>query len=171
VNNRNQSAKLAALLSVELGTVRTLVAANVSRDRGFRAIGECLGTLVVLFSIAPALAPVLCFSVVSLAAVTATFNRKNGRLFAMDAAAQGAVSAAASATLGAVRTVRSFGGESLSFAKFGEDVGKVRLFFVLVRAILMSNSCFVYRLGRLGWRWLARGLTWRWLTAGACTPR
>ena len=135
VNNRNQSAKLAALLSVELGTVRTLVAANVSRDRGFRAIGECLGTLVVLFSIAPALAPVLCFSVVSLAAVTATFNRKNGRLFAMDAAAQGAVSAAASATLGAVRTVRSFGGESLSFAKFGEDVGKVRLFFILVRTI------------------------------------
>ena len=87
-HNRNQSAKLAALLSVELGTVRTLVAANVSRDRGFRAIGECLGTLVVLFSIAPALAPELCFSVVSLAAVTATFNRKNGKLFAMDAMAQ-----------------------------------------------------------------------------------
>ena len=80
-------------------------------------------------------APVLCFSVVSLAAVTATFNRKNGRLFAMDAAAQGAVSAAASATLGAVRTVRSFGGESLSFAKFGEDVGKVSLFFIRVWAI------------------------------------
>ena len=118
---------------MELGTVRTLVAANVSRDRGFRAIGECLGTLVVLFSIAPALAPVLGFSVVSLAAVTATFNRKNGRLFAMDAAAQGAVSAAASATLGAVRTVRSFGGESLSFAKFGEDVGKVRLFLFAYR--------------------------------------
>jgi ATP-binding cassette subfamily B (MDR/TAP) protein 8 len=70
---------------------------------------------------------------VSLAAVTATFNRKNGRLFAMDAAAQGAVSAAASAMLGAVRTVRSFGGESLSFAKFGEDVGKVRLFLFAYR--------------------------------------
>jgi ATP-binding cassette subfamily B (MDR/TAP) protein 8 len=51
----------------------------------------------------------------------------------MDAMAQGAVSAAASATLGAVRTVRSFGGESLSFAKFGEDVGKVRLFLFAYR--------------------------------------
>ena len=44
---------------VELGTVRTLVAANVSRDRGFRPIGECLGTLAVLWRIAPKLAPVL----------------------------------------------------------------------------------------------------------------
>ena len=124
--DRNQTAKLAATLSVELGTVRTLVAANVSRDRGFRAIGECLGTLAVLWRIAPKLAPVLGFSVVSLAAVTAVFNRKNGRLFAADAAAQGAVSAAASATLGAVRTVRSFGGEALAFVRFGEDVAKAR---------------------------------------------
>ena len=124
--DRNQTAKLAATLSVELGTVRTLVAANVSRDRGFRAIGECLGTLAVLWRIAPKLAPVLGFSVVSLAAVTAVFNRKNGRLFAADAAAQGAVSAAASATLGAVRTVRSFGGEALAFLRFGEDVAKAR---------------------------------------------
>ena len=124
--DRNQTAKLAATLSVELGTVRTLVAANVSRDRGFRAIGECLGTLAVLWRIAPKLAPVLGFAVVSLAAVTAVFNRKNGRLFAADAAAQGAVSAAASATLGAVRTVRSFGGEALAFLRFGEDVAKAR---------------------------------------------
>ena len=63
--DRNQTAKLAATLSVELGTVRTLVAANVSRDRGFRAIGECLGTLAVLWRIAPKLAPVLGFAVVS----------------------------------------------------------------------------------------------------------
>ena len=124
--DRNQAAKLAATLSVELGTVRTLVAANVSRDRGFRAIGECLGTLAVLWRIAPKLAPVLGFSVVSLAAVTAIFNRRNGKLFAADAAAQGAVSAAASATLGAVRTVRSFGGEALAFLRFGEDVAKAR---------------------------------------------
>ena len=124
--DRNQTAKLAATLSVELGTVRTLVAANVSRDRGFRAIGECLGTLAVLWRIAPKLAPVLGFAVVSLAAVTAVFNRKNGRLFAADAAAQGAVSAAASATLGAVRTVRSFGGEALAFVRFGEDVAKAK---------------------------------------------
>ena len=47
----------------------------------------------------------------------------------------------------------------------------VSLFFIRVWAIGLSNSCFVYRLGRLGWRWLARALTWRWLTAGACTPR
>ena len=124
--DRNQTAKLAATLSVELGTVRTLVAANVSRDRGFRAIGECLGTLAVLWRIAPKLAPVLGFAVVSLAAVTAVFNRKNGKLFAADAAAQGAVSAAASATLGAVRTVRSFGGEALAFLRFGEDVAKAK---------------------------------------------
>ena len=124
--DRNQAAKLAATLSVELGTVRTLVAANVSRDRGFRAIGECLGTLAVLWRIAPKLAPVLGFSVVSLAAVTAIFNRRNGKLFAADAAAQGAVSAAASATLGAVRTVRSFGGERLAFLRLRDDVSAAR---------------------------------------------
>jgi len=35
--------ELAALLSVEVGTVRQLVSANVSRDRGFRAAAETLG--------------------------------------------------------------------------------------------------------------------------------
>ena len=34
----HRAGELAALLSVEVGTVRQLVSANVSRDRGFRAV-------------------------------------------------------------------------------------------------------------------------------------
>jgi ABC-type multidrug transport system fused ATPase/permease subunit len=38
--DEHKAAELAALLSVELGTVRTLLVANASRDRGFRAACE-----------------------------------------------------------------------------------------------------------------------------------
>ena len=117
----HRAGELAALLSVEMGTVRTLVTGNVSRDRGFRAFSECVGTLAVLFCIAPKLAPILSGAIVLFAVSTASFNRSTGKLFAADAKAQGAVSATAAATLGAIRTVRSFGGEALSFRRFGSE--------------------------------------------------
>lgn len=117
----HETAELAATLNVEIGAVRQLCVSNVSRDRGFRAAAECLGTLLVLFVIAPALAPVLGFAIVSFAAVTAAFNRKTGARFAADGAAQGAVASNASSTFSAVRTVRSFGGETAAFRSFAKD--------------------------------------------------
>jgi ATP-binding cassette subfamily B (MDR/TAP) protein 10 len=117
----HETAELAATLNVEIGAVRQLCVSNVSRDRGFRAAAECLGTLLVLFVIAPALAPVLGFAIVSFASVTAAFNRKTGARFAADGAAQGAVASNASATFSAVRTVRSFGGETAAFRSFAKD--------------------------------------------------
>lgn len=83
----NKASALAALLSVEIGTVRTLVTSNVSRDRGLRALTECVGTLAVLFAIAPKLAPILGAAVVLFSASTAAFNRSTGALFARDAQA------------------------------------------------------------------------------------
>ena len=117
----HETAELAATLNVEIGAVRQLCVSNVSRDRGFRAAAECLGTLLVLFVIAPALTPVLGFAIVSFAAVTAAFNRKTGARFAADGAAQGAVASNASSTFSAVRTVRSFGGETAAFRSFAKD--------------------------------------------------
>ena len=93
----------------------------MSRDRGFRAFSECVGSLVVLFCIAPKLAPILATAIILFSLTTAAFNRRTGKLFAADAQAQGAVSASAAITLGAIRTVRSFGGEALSFKRFGEE--------------------------------------------------
>ena len=122
----HETAELAATLNVELGAVRQLCVSNVSRDRGFRAAAECLGTILVLSVIAPALAPVLGFAIVSFAAVTAAFNRKTGARFSADGAAQGAVASNASATLSAVRTVRSFGGETAASQSFARDVSRAR---------------------------------------------
>jgi ATP-binding cassette subfamily B (MDR/TAP) protein 8 len=139
--DEHKSAELAALLSVELGTVRTLVVANASRDRGFRAACECVGTVVVLFAVAPKLAPVLAFAVMSFAIVTAKFNRKTGALFAMDAKAQGAVSASAAATLGSVRTVRSFGGEAKAFRAFGVDAERARTSGVALSKARAALEC------------------------------
>ena len=54
-------------------------ASNASRDRGFGDdAAECLGTILVLSVIAPALAPVRRFDHRLFAAVTAAFNRKTG---------------------------------------------------------------------------------------------
>lgn len=123
----HRAGELAALLSVEVGAVRQLVTANVSRDRGFRALAECVGTLAVLFCIVPKLAPILGGAIVAFSATTAGFNRSMGKLFAADAQAQGAVSATAGATLGAIRTVRSFGGEALSFSRFGAEAAAAEM--------------------------------------------
>ena len=73
--DRHKAAELGALLSVELGQVRALVTGNVSRDRGPRALLECVGTVGALFFVAPALAPFLGLAVVLFACTTATFNR------------------------------------------------------------------------------------------------
>lgn len=64
------------------------ITGNVSRDRGFRAFSECVGTLAILFVIAPKLAPILSGAIMLFAVTTASFNRSTGKLFAADAKAQ-----------------------------------------------------------------------------------
>jgi hypothetical protein len=56
------------------------ITGNVSRDRGFRAFSECVGTLK--------LAPILSGAIMLFAVTTASFNRSTGKLFAADAKAQ-----------------------------------------------------------------------------------
>lgn len=121
--DRHKANELGALLSVEMGAVRGLMTQNVSRDRGFRAVCECLGTLGALLVMAPMLAPLLFVAVVGFAATTAVYNRSTGPLFVRDGAAQGALSASAASTLGAIRTVRSFGGETVAFTRFRTEAG------------------------------------------------
>lgn len=74
--------------------------------------------------------------------------------------AQGAVSASAAATLAAIRTVRSFGGEALSFRKFrleaaaaqasGEDLSKARAMLECInRGCIYASLLLLYAVG--GW--------------------
>ena len=125
-HDQNDAGALAATLTVEVGLVRSLVAQNAGRDRGFRALCECVGTVVALFFVARPLAPALAFAVVSFAAVTARFNRSSGPTFAADAEATGALSASAATTFSSIRVVRSFAGEIDAAVAFERDAQKAR---------------------------------------------
>ena len=125
-HDQNDAGALAATLTVEVGLVRSLVAQNAGRDRGFRALCECVGTVVALFFVARPLAPALAFAVVSFAAVTARFNRSSGPTFAADAEATGALSASAATTFSSIRVVRSFAGEIDAAVAFERDAEKAR---------------------------------------------
>lgn len=52
------SSNVVQLLTQDLNKIREKCFGNVSRDRGFRALMEVTGSIIVLFALAPSLAPV-----------------------------------------------------------------------------------------------------------------
>lgn len=63
--DRFRTSELTNLVTTELASLRSVVLDNVSRDRGFRSVSEVLGTFVILFRLAPRLAPVLAILITS----------------------------------------------------------------------------------------------------------
>lgn len=120
--DRHKVAELTGLLSSELGSIKDLVNENVSRDRGFRALSEILGTLGILFCLSVQLAPVLGLLMLSISALVAVYKRTTVPIFKAHGLAQARISDWASETFSAIRTVRSFGGERRQIAVFDEQV-------------------------------------------------
>ncbi|CAN1180616.1 ABC transporter B family member 28, partial [Linum perenne] len=120
--DRYKVGEIGALLTSDLGSLKDLVSENVSRDRGFRAFSEILGTVCILFRIAPQLAPVLGVLIFSISVLAAVYKRSTLPVFRSHGTTQASMSDCVTETLSAIRTVRSFSGEQRQMSMFGDQV-------------------------------------------------
>nr|AJE26136.1 ATP-binding cassette type B [Salix matsudana] len=120
--DRYKVGELSALLTSDLGSVKDIVSENISRDRGFRAFSEIIGTICILFALAPQLAPILGFLVLAVSFSVAVYKRSTVPVFKAHGKAQASISDCATETFSAIRTVRSFGGEKHQMLNFGSQV-------------------------------------------------
>ncbi|WCJ36583.1 ABC transporter B family member 28 [Euphorbia peplus] len=120
--DRYKVGELSALLTSDLGSVKDIVSENISRDRGFRALSEVVGTICILFSLAPQLAPILGILVLSVSVFVAIYKRSTIPVFKAHGKAQALIADCVTETFSAIRTVRSFGGEKRQMSMFGKQV-------------------------------------------------
>jgi len=116
--DRHKAAELTNLLAVELDRIRTFVFNNSSRDRGIRALLESIGAVTVLFVLSWRLAPLLGAVVLAAGLGAAMYKRATKPLEQRAAVARVGMSAVAGQAFRAIRTVRSFAGESLERERF-----------------------------------------------------
>ncbi|CAA0809494.1 ABC transporter B family member 28 [Striga hermonthica] len=114
--------ELTALLTSDLGSLKNIVSENISRDRGFRAISEVIGTLCLLFALSAELAPVLGLLMLTVSLLVAVYKRTTVNVFKAHGSAQAAIADCVTETFAAIRTVRSFGGEKRQMSLFGRQV-------------------------------------------------
>ncbi|KAJ0100462.1 hypothetical protein Patl1_20055 [Pistacia atlantica] len=145
--DRYKVGELSGLLTSDLGSLKDLVSENISRDRGFRALSEashsilseswllikalCLimsrrfhvvGTICILFALAPQLAPILGLLMLTVSVLVAVYKRSTVPIFKAHGMAQASMSDCVAETFSAIRTVRSFGGEKRQMLMFGSQV-------------------------------------------------
>ncbi|EEF51451.1 ABC transporter B family member 28 [Ricinus communis] len=120
--DRYKVGELSALLTTEMGSLKDIVSENVSRDRGFRAISEVIGTICILFTLAPQLAPILGILMLSVSVLVAIYKRSTIPVFKAHGMVQASMSDCVTETFSAIRTVRSFGGEKRQMSMFGSQV-------------------------------------------------
>ncbi|KAL6639205.1 hypothetical protein ACP70R_022935 [Stipagrostis hirtigluma subsp. patula] len=116
--DQHKVGELTGLLTNDLGSLKSIVSDNISRDRGLRAISEITGTLCILFTLSTELAPVLGLLMVSVSVLVALFKRSTVPTFKSYGIVQARISDCASETFSAIRTVRSFGGEKRQISLF-----------------------------------------------------
>ncbi|KAF0909619.1 hypothetical protein E2562_039109 [Oryza meyeriana var. granulata] len=116
--DRHKVGELTGLLTSDLGTLKSVISDNISRDRGLRALSEIMGTLCILFTLSTELAPVLGLLMVSVSVLVALFKRSTVPTFKSYGIVQARISDCASETFSAIRTVRSFGGEKRQISMF-----------------------------------------------------
>ncbi|XP_020531380.1 ABC transporter B family member 28 [Amborella trichopoda] len=116
--DRYKVGELTGLLTSDLGSLKDVVSENISRDRGFRAFSEVMGTICILFSLSIQLAPVLGLLMLSVSGFVAMYKRSTVPLFKAHGLAQARISDCATETFSAIRTVRSFSGEKRQMSMF-----------------------------------------------------
>ncbi|XP_044505619.1 ABC transporter B family member 28 [Mangifera indica] len=120
--DRYKVGELSGLLTSDLGSLKDLVSENISRDRGFRALSEAVGTIFILFALAPQLAPILGLLMLTVSVLVAVYKRSTVPVFKAHGMAQASISDCVAETFSAIRTVRSFGGEKRQMLMFGSQV-------------------------------------------------
>jgi len=116
--DKHSAAELAALISVELDTIRSFVFNNVSRDRGLRAALEMVGSVVVLFALSWRLAPVCSIVIVATAVAATIYRRRTREIEQQQGRSLQRMTGVAMQALENMRTVRSFAGEALERERF-----------------------------------------------------
>ncbi|KAG6391936.1 hypothetical protein SASPL_149700 [Salvia splendens] len=141
--------ELTSLLTSDLGSLKTIVSDNVSRDRGFRAISEASystlckshwDTLCTFYSFTPAGAsfgppyanrvcssrPIcnLRFCGIQLTSMcsVAAYKRTTVSVFKSHGSVQATIADCVTETFAAIRTVRSFGGEKRQISVFSRQI-------------------------------------------------
>ncbi|KAI9161620.1 hypothetical protein LWI28_019124 [Acer negundo] len=120
--DRYKVGELSGLLTSDLGSLKGLVSENISRDRGFRALSEVIGTICILFALAPQLAPILALLMLAVSVSVAVYKRSTVPVFKAYGMAQASMSDCVTETFSAIQTVRSFGGEKRQMSMFGSQV-------------------------------------------------
>ncbi|PIN26575.1 Peptide exporter, ABC superfamily [Handroanthus impetiginosus] len=120
--DRYKVGELTALLISDVGSLKNTVSENISRDRGFRAISEVIGTLCLLFALSTQLAPVLGLLMLTVSVLVAVYKRKTVNVFKAHGSSQASIADCVNETFAAIRTVRSFGGEKRQMSLFGRQV-------------------------------------------------
>ncbi|XP_038874659.1 ABC transporter B family member 28 isoform X1 [Benincasa hispida] len=120
--DRYKVGEITGLLTSDLGSLKDVVSENVSRDRGFRAFSEVIGTICILFTLSPQLAPILGLLMLTVSVSVAVYKRSTIPVFKAHGLAQASMADCATETFSAIRTVRSFGGEKRQMFNFGRQV-------------------------------------------------
>ncbi|XP_057481666.1 ABC transporter B family member 28-like isoform X1 [Actinidia eriantha] len=120
--DRYKVGELTALLTSDLGSLKDIVSENISRDRGFRALSEVIGTICILFTLSPELAPLLGLLMLTVSVLVAVYKRSTVPVFKAHGMAQASIADCVNETFSAIRTVRSFGGEKRQMSMFGSQV-------------------------------------------------
>ncbi|CAL5407763.1 unnamed protein product [Camellia sinensis] len=120
--DRYKVGELTALITSDLGSLKDIVSENISRDRGFRALSEVVGTICILFTLSPELAPLLGLLMLMVSVLVAIYKRSTVPIFKAHGMAQALIADCVNETFSAIRTVRSFGGEKCQMSMFGNQV-------------------------------------------------
>jgi ATP-binding cassette subfamily B (MDR/TAP) protein 10 len=120
--DRHRASEITNLLSKDLEALRTFVFANVSRDRGFRALAEALGSVLVLFWLSWRLGPIMAGVIIATAAIAWLYRRQSRVFEQASAQAQARMAACVDETVSQVRTVRIFAGEPLERERYASVV-------------------------------------------------
>ncbi|TXG70843.1 hypothetical protein EZV62_005778 [Acer yangbiense] len=83
---------------------------------------EVIGTICILFVLAPQLAPILALLMLAVSVSVAVYKRSTVPVFKANGMAQASMSDCVTETFSAIRTVRSFGGEKRQMSMFGSQV-------------------------------------------------
>ena len=114
----NSTTSIMGIISSEVNSISDVIGGNLSRDRGFRAIFEATGGVIVLGAIAPRLAPLLLVFIMLTSINAALFSRKTKGLFFQKEMFKVEMDAAASTAFANIKTVRAFAAERYEFSNF-----------------------------------------------------
>ncbi|KAG6390164.1 hypothetical protein SASPL_151646 [Salvia splendens] len=161
--------ELTSLLTSDLGSLKTIVSDNVSRDRGFRAISEAsystlckkkaffslylsmkfsfwrlvIGTLCVLFTLSPQLAPVLGLLMLTVSAVFAAYKRTTVSVFKSHGSVQATIADCVTETFAAIRTILNYERSGMTlgvFKSINESITRVAVYVSLMALYCLGGS-------------------------------